>query len=829
MTTRFLYEGGALLKELKKVTNWVCHRNKIPIDPKTGNTAKSNDRSTWGTYQQAKSFMEKDKSISGLGFMFSESPYVGIDIDHCIVDGKMSKLALDVISTFQSYTEISPSGTGIHIICKGKLPGAGRKNSDLGLEMYDSGRYFTVTENVLKGYTIIGERQQEINELYQKYFSTKKYETSKQQMLQPAICLDDNKIIDMAGRSQNGRKFLDLYAGNWQGYYKSQSEADIAFCNMLAFWTGRDDVQMDRIFRASGLMREKWSKKHGINTYGDMTITKAIDCCDTVYQPTKNVSTFPNANQKVQTLSKENLQCVGQCTASQTNNQSKQNDNQLQQNDFKHINNVETHTELQQNTDSDNVHDSGFHPNSQTFLQKSLTKNSELGERNYMDCSLDRFHKFNAKGNITGVFDAEIMEYIIQTENIVVVGDCAYLYQNGVYNMDRKGSHIKNIIQNLIYKEYQNSRTINRIYDLIMIQPCLRKSYTNMNQYPDYYINFQNGMLNVQTIEMLPHSPEYFSMNQIPHEYKVLTKSDLEKFPNSQHFLKTSFHLPDVNTIFQYMGICLTNTILYQVFLLLLGEGANGKSILIDILNAVIGEQNTSNLSMDKLAERFFSSQLLFKLCNTCADISKISIDDDAELKKIIGGDIIQAEFKGKDSFSFRPYAKMLFSANRFPYVDDRSEGFKRRLRVIEMNKKPQHKDVHLKQKIMAELDFWIFTAVQGLREVLNNHDIYESDNSKKVKENIHKNSDSVYAFVNDCIVVQQGHNIPRSEMFQEYDNYCVKNERARVKKKNFYEEMIAKGFSVKQDKNGCRLFANVCFKPWKENDDKYDKYFYKG
>lgn len=739
-----------ILQSMKRYSNWVCHKNKIPIDPKTGNTAKSNDSGTWGTYQQAKLLMEQDKSISGLGFMFSHSPYVGIDIDHCIVDGKMSKLALNIVYEFQSYTEYSPSGTGIHIICKGKLPGAGRKNSNLGLEMYDSGRYFTVTENVLKGYNIIGERQQEIDTIYQKYFSIKKNEIPKPQ--QATICLDDGNIINMASKSQNGRKFLDLYVGNWQGYYKSQSEADLSFCNMLAFWTACDFDQMDRIFRASGLMREKWDKKHGINTYGDMTITKAIDCCDTIYQPPE-VRDFKNIEVKQQEQEQQQPQLAP----------------------------------VQQEPKADH--------------------------------SLDRFHKFNAKGNITGVFDAEIMEYIIQTENIVVVGDCAYLYQNGVYNIDRKGSHIKNIIQNLIYKEYQNSRTINRIYDLIMIQPCLRKSYTNMNQYPDYYINFQNGMLNVQTMEMLPHSPKYFSMNQIPHEYKELTKSDLEKFPYSQYFLKTSFHLSDVTTIFQYMGICLTNTILYQVFLLLLGEGANGKSIMIDILNAVIGEQNTSNLSMDKLAERFFSSQLLFKLCNTCADISKISIDDDAELKKIIGGDIIQAEFKGKDSFSFRPYAKMLFSANRFPYVDDRSEGFKRRLRVIEMNKKPPKKDVHLKQKIMAELDFWVFTAVQGLREVLNNHDIFESDNSKKMREDIYKNGDSVYSFIKDCLVEREGGSIRRAEMFQEYEKYCNYYERIRVKKRTFFEEMTAKGFIAKRINNEGYVYKNVFFSTW--DDEK--------
>ena len=738
------------MQAMKRYSNWVCHRNKIPIDPKTGNTAKSNDSGTWGTYQQAKLLMEQDKSISGLGFMFSHSPYVGIDIDHCIVDGKMSKLALNIVYEFQSYTEISPSGTGIHIICKGKLPGAGRKNSNLGLEMYDSGRYFTVTENVLKGYTMIGERQQEIDELYQKHFSTKKYETSKQQILQPAICLDDNKIIDMAGRSKDGSKFLDLYSGNWQGYYKSQSEADIAFCNMLAFWTGRDFDQMDRIFRASGLMREKWTEKHGINTYGDITITKAIDDCSNIYEPPET-------------------------------------------RDFNHI-------EVKQ--------------------QEQQPASMQTKAEAVQDHSLDRFHKFNGKGQITGVFDVEIVDYIISTENIIKVADVVYLYHNGVYEEDRKGEILKYKIQSLIYRDFQNSRTINRIYDLLLIQPSIKKQYGELNQFPAYWVNFKNGMLNVKTMELLPHSPEYFSMNQIPHNFTSLTKADLERFPYSQQFLKTSFDVQDIETVFQYMGVCLTHTILYQVFLLLLGEGANGKSLLIEMFHAVIGEKNISNLSMYKLTQRFFSSQLFLKLINTCADIPKINIDDDAELKKIIGGDSIQAEFKGKDSFSFKPYAKLLFSANRFPHVDDKSDGFRRRLRVIEMNKKPQNKDIHLKEKMLKEIDFWIFTAVQGLRKVLDNHDIHESDNSKRVKETIYKNGDSVYSFIADCLQPQQGHNIKRAEMFREYDKYCQYYERARVRKRTFFDEMKAKGFETKRTTKDGYIYENYAFMIWEDEND---------
>ena len=189
-----------------------------------------------------------------------------------------------------------------------------------------------------------------------------------------------------------------------------------------------------------------------------------------------------------------------------------------------------------------------------------------------------------------------------------------------------------------------------------------------------------------------------------------------------------------------------------------------------------------------------------------------------SELKKIIGSDVIQAEFKGKDSFTFRPYAKMLFSANRFPYVDDKSEGFKRRLRVVEMNKKPQQKDIYLKEKMLNELDFWICMATTGLKKVLGQNDVYESENSKKVRENIHKESDSVYAFVKDCLTRVEGHDMPRSELFREYDLYCTKNERLRVKKKTFFEEMTAKGFSTKVDSKGYVVYINTYFKAWEDD-----------
>lgn len=733
---------------MKKMTNWVCHKNKIPIDPKTGKAAKSNDPNTWGTYEQATALLEKDSSISGLGFMFSNSPYVGIDIDHCIQDNKLNKLAKEIIEAIKSYTEISYSGTGLHIICKGKLAGAGRKNSTLGLEMYDSGRYFTVTEKTHKDFFVVEERQEAIEQLYQKYFSSEKSETQKKQ--QQIYRLDDEKVVEIASKSQNSNKFLDLYAGNWQNVYHSQSEADLALCNILAFYTACDGDQMDRIFRTSGLMRPKWDEIHGLQTYGNATITKAIDGCDTMYE-------HPATR------------------------------------DFKDVVIEDT--------------------------QQSLSSTAPTASTAPIQTPfLDRFHRFNGKGQIIGVQDAEICAYILESEHIVVVGGMVYVYHNGVYQADGQEAYLKHKIKSLIYKEFQKAYIINNVYQLLLMEYSLYKSYSEVNQYPKLWLNLKNGMLDVKTLELLPHDPKYLAMNQIPHEWKGPNYDYKHKY--SDYFLSTSLNEEDVQTLFEYMGYCMTRSTRFQIFLLIKGEGDNGKSIVIDLFNAVIGEQNIASIGMDKLTERFFSAQLLFKLCNTCADISKVTIEDDSELKKIIAGDRIQTEFKGKNSFDFRPYVKLLFSANRFPYVDDRSEGFKRRLRVINMTKKPSKKDRDLTEKLIEEIDYWVFNAVLYLNGALQGDEIKESETAKEAKEELHKESDSVYAFIKDCLIEIEGQNIKRAEMYQEYEKYCKFYDRGGLTKKAFFSEMQAKGFAVKI-LDGSRIYRNYAITDWEiENAD---------
>ncbi len=266
--------------ELKRQKTWVGYvlkpngkrSDKIPMNVMTGKPAKSNDPETWTDFETDEG-LAIQRGYSGIGFMF-QPPYVGVDLDHCIKDGVIAPHALAILKTLNSYSELSPSGTGIHIICKGEIKQA-RKVSKIGLEIYTKGRFFTVTGNRLQEYPAeIASRTDELKEIFSRYVDTDKA----------------NEILDVISKSQDADKFQKLYSGQWQNDYPSQSEADLALCNKLAFWTGKDPERMDSLFRKSGLMRSKWNEKHFSDgkTYGQALIEKAIESCVNVYQASGN-------------------------------------------------------------------------------------------------------------------------------------------------------------------------------------------------------------------------------------------------------------------------------------------------------------------------------------------------------------------------------------------------------------------------------------------------------------------------------------------------------------------------------------------------------------
>lgn len=213
--------------------------------------------------------------------MAKDDGITGVDLDHCIdEEGKLLPWAQEIVDHLDSYTEITPSGKGLRIFVEGKLPGTRHKKGKI--EVYDNARFLTVTgHQLLNAPAFVQDRQEQLDTFMDQHFSQEK---TPQAYGPGESVLSDDEVIQKASDDKNGEKFKQLWEGDTSGY-PSPSEADLGLCSTLAFYTKRDPAQMDRLFRASGLMREKWNEKRGEKTYGQITIEKAISSCTNTYTP----------------------------------------------------------------------------------------------------------------------------------------------------------------------------------------------------------------------------------------------------------------------------------------------------------------------------------------------------------------------------------------------------------------------------------------------------------------------------------------------------------------------------------------------------------------
>ena len=297
--------------ELAALPQWVCWRlekdakgerdTKVPYSPKTGNKASSTNPDTWTTLETAQEAL-RQHGYTGLGFVFTgEAGIVGVDIDHCIVDGVLNDVAAAIVAKVPAtYMEISPSGTGLHVFLRGEMPGADSKNSKSGVEMYAHSRYFTMTGN---RYThpnepagspgipdgdcpvVVAADDGALAWIHAQFIAPPKKEKAQPKKKRAGEPLTDDEILEKARSAKNGAAFAALWEGRWEGEFPSQSEADLALCCKLAFWTGKDRERMDRLFRQSGLMREKWDHRHHASgaSYGEETLSRALDTVEDGY------------------------------------------------------------------------------------------------------------------------------------------------------------------------------------------------------------------------------------------------------------------------------------------------------------------------------------------------------------------------------------------------------------------------------------------------------------------------------------------------------------------------------------------------------------------
>jgi hypothetical protein len=293
-------------QELKARPQWVLWKSeirdgkptKIPYCPQyPKRKAEADNPATWGQFVKAK-VVSQENGFAGVGFEFSaDDPYTGIDLDKCRdpETGIIKPWAQAIIDRLVSYTEISPSGSGVHILIKGKVPPGGNRKGKV--EMYSQARYFTMTGHHLEGtHATIEPRQAELEALHKEVFG--KPETQHKAPSSgpgPALELSDRELIDKA--NQTDAKFSRLWQGDTTGY-SSPSEADYALAHKLAFWTNKDPGRIGRLFKQSGLCQDpnrlkKWER------LAAQTINKAIANTPEGYNPGKakqGTQTSPQAS-----------------------------------------------------------------------------------------------------------------------------------------------------------------------------------------------------------------------------------------------------------------------------------------------------------------------------------------------------------------------------------------------------------------------------------------------------------------------------------------------------------------------------------------------------
>lgn len=271
--------------------------SKVPYSARSGSLGKSNDPATWCDFNRAGQAARRG-DYDGVGFAFAAGDGIfGVDLDKCISDeGELEPWANEVLERFlDTYIEISPSMRGLRIFGYGAPTRCGKGTDEKRIELYDhtSPRYLTVTGSHWIGSAPdLVDCSAQLEWLHQRFFfprsevkadSPNPLASPKTNTPQP-LPLSDSELLDKACRNA---QFAKLFGGQWEGDYPSQSEADAALCARLAFWCAGDVARMDRMFRASRLMRPKWDRRHHSDgrTYGSATVERAAAKCTEHYQP----------------------------------------------------------------------------------------------------------------------------------------------------------------------------------------------------------------------------------------------------------------------------------------------------------------------------------------------------------------------------------------------------------------------------------------------------------------------------------------------------------------------------------------------------------------
>lgn len=731
--------------ELKQLPHWVGwkymqhpgedHKRKVPINAMDGQPAKSNDPTTWCDFDTACRGKERF-GLDGIGFMFSGDGIFGIDIDHCY-DPETQELdpaAAEIIETVQSYTELSPSGTGIHILCKGALP-EGRKRRG-AVEMYSTLRYFTVTGNQFGLEYPFSDCTERVAVMHRKYLGEEENAAGAQKAALPMPTgrgtnadMSVDAILRRMFDSKHGQKLQDLYNGSWEQYGigdGSQSSADQAFCNTLAFWCRCDAALMDAIFRRSRLYRQKWDKRRGAKTYGQITIDRAIKDCRDIWEPQERVQRPAPAVPPPP------------------------------QNTFNEVPVMENTTV------------------GETGQRKYYTYDDTGNAQRFRDANAGLIHYNHVDGcwiYWDGVRWASDENGEIKRRADKMLADMAKdlkeMQDDPAYN-----AYKKHLSRSRSHRGKEGFIAEARHLEGVPVLPSEMDRAGNA-------FNVRNCLISLKTGRTAEHDKKYMISKLAP-----VTYDENARCPRWDRFIEeVTCGDKSLQLYLQRMiGYCMTAYTKEQCMFFLYGNGSNGKSVFVDTIAYMLGEyaascqpetvmmRDRNNTARGDLARLKGARMVVTSEPNDGCRL------DEGIVKQMTGGteNKLTARFLYGREFEFSPEFKIVMSTNYKPVIKGTDNGIWRRVRLIPFTAEftKENRDPQLTEKLRRELpgilNWAIAGAVGWCKEGLPPCAIIDEAGQEYRSE-----MDRVQQFLDDCTERSDSGSTQASTLYKCYRAWC--------------------------------------------------------
>jgi putative DNA primase/helicase len=731
--------------ELKELKQWcgfkIVYRNgkdtKIPINAYNGDFGKSNDEETWSDFETAVESINKF-DCDGIGFYFKE-PYIGIDIDDIRTDIERylsedheDNTVSEFVDILESYAEISPSGNGIHIILKGDLPSNGSRKGNK--EFYSSGRFFTMTGNIIGGYRHIFDDRDfgKINYLHSKYIASD--EPAKEiSNLSDGLGndLSINEIIKVAEKSKNGIRFKLFMEGGWSQFYDSQSEADMAFANDLAFWTNRDYKKMDNIFRQSSLYRNKWDEKRGENTYGQITLYKAIQECTNVFNPQQNDDGYSLYVKEFDTKTVEKKFY----SYDDTGNAARFTDA---------FGDIVRYSYVRKNW---------YYYNGKTWV-------------------LDQ------EGKVKSLVD-EVLEKMKQ-EPVYVTDD-----------LDEEEAQ-KNLRKHIKYSRGSNGKT-NMLKESQHLAPIQPEQFDK----DKHLLNVQNGYIDLKTGKLNDHDrSKYFSKIATVEytdkiDYPQWQDFLIDIFDGNTDLINymqraVGYSLSG-STEEQVMFILYGNgrngkSVFLDIITEMLGSYTTNIQPQTLMVKPMSGSANSD-------IARLQGARLV-----TTTEPNDGMRFDEGLVKQVTGGDTVTARFLYGDEFDYDPEFKLWMATNHKPIIRGTDDGIWRRMVIVPFTVQiPDHKvDKNLRYKLRREMTAILNWAVEGYQE-WRRTGLNEPKIIKDQRQTYRTEMDSVELFIEECCYRKDGEREKSADLYRAYKQWAKENNQYNMNSTKFGKEMSNK------------------------------------